>query len=144
MTSRTPPRILTLTLLAGLSSFALSLMLPALPAMAAWFETDVGTMQLAVSVYLALSAALQIVIGPLSDRYGRRKVLIWSLVLFLIATAGTLAAPNATVFLTCRMAQAVIASGIIIMNLFSKMGSEASEEAAPAAPAAAMDKNIAN
>ena len=30
------------------------------------------------------------------------------------------------------------------MNLFSKMGSEASEEAAPAAPAAAMDKNIAN
>ena len=39
---------------------------------------------------------------------------------------------------------AVIASGIIIMNLFSKMGSEASEEDAPAAPAAAMDKNIAN
>ena len=39
---------------------------------------------------------------------------------------------------------AVIASGIVIMNLFSKMGSEASEEDAPAAPAAAMDKNIAN
>ncbi len=39
---------------------------------------------------------------------------------------------------------AVIASGIIIMNLFSKMGSEASEEDAPAAPVASMDKNIAN
>lgn len=39
---------------------------------------------------------------------------------------------------------AVIASGIVIMNLFSKMGSEASEEPAPAAPVASMDKNIAN
>ena len=39
---------------------------------------------------------------------------------------------------------AVIASGIVIMNLFSKMGSEASEEDAPAAPVASMDKNIAN
>jgi DHA1 family bicyclomycin/chloramphenicol resistance-like MFS transporter len=58
---------------------------------------------------------LQIVIGPLSDRYGRRKVVLWSLVLFLIATAGTLAAPNAeTVFLACRMAQAVIASGMVL------------------------------
>ena len=39
---------------------------------------------------------------------------------------------------------AVIASGIVIMNLFSKMGSEESEEPAPAAPAASMDKKIAN
>lgn len=39
---------------------------------------------------------------------------------------------------------AVIASGIVIMNLFSKMGSEESEEAAPVTPVASMDKNIAN
>ena len=39
---------------------------------------------------------------------------------------------------------AVIASGIVIMNLFSKMGSEESEEAAPVAPVASMDKKIAN
>ncbi|EOY2236812.1 QacE family quaternary ammonium compound efflux SMR transporter, partial [Klebsiella pneumoniae] len=37
-----------------------------------------------------------------------------------------------------------IASGIVIMNLFSKMGSEESEEAAPVTPVASMDKNIAN
>ncbi|MER3974239.1 multidrug efflux SMR transporter [Klebsiella pneumoniae] len=39
---------------------------------------------------------------------------------------------------------AVIASGIVIMNLFSKMGSEESEEAAPVTPVASMDKKIAN
>ena len=39
---------------------------------------------------------------------------------------------------------AVIASGIVIMNLFSKMGSEECEEAAPVTPVASMDKNIAN
>jgi DHA1 family bicyclomycin/chloramphenicol resistance-like MFS transporter len=114
MTSRTPPRILTLTLLAGLSSFALSLMLPALPAMAAWFQTDVGTMQLAVSVYLALSAAVQLVIGPISDRYGRRPVILGALVIFLFATLGTLFAPDAQSFLVFRMIQAVVSTGMVL------------------------------
>lgn len=114
MTRRTPPRILTLTLLAGLSSFALSLMLPALPAMAAWFETDVGTMQLAVSVYLALSAAVQLVIGPISDRYGRRPVILGALVIFLFATLGTLFAPDAQSFLVFRMIQAVVSTGMVL------------------------------
>ena len=49
---------------------------------------------MSVALYLALSAVLQIVIGPISDRYGRRKVLLWSLVLFLLATLGTLLAPD--------------------------------------------------
>jgi DHA1 family bicyclomycin/chloramphenicol resistance-like MFS transporter len=71
-------------------------------------------MQQSVALYLALSAALQIVIGPISDRYGRRKVLIGSLILFILATIGTLLAPNATVFLIFRMAQAVIASGMVL------------------------------
>lgn len=110
----TPPVLATLILMAGLSALTMNIFLPSLPGMAAWFGVPYGLMQQSVALYLALSAALQIVIGPLSDRYGRRKVLLWSLVLFLIATAGTLAAPNATVFLTCRMAQAVIASGMVL------------------------------
>src|SRR5690606_14829979 len=39
---------------------------------------------------------------------------MWSLVLFLIATVGTLASPTATLFLICRMAQAVIAAGMVL------------------------------
>jgi DHA1 family bicyclomycin/chloramphenicol resistance-like MFS transporter len=110
----TPPKIVTLILLAGLSALTMNIFLPSLPGMATHFGVPYGVMQQSVALYLALSAALQIVIGPISDRYGRRRVLIWSLVLFLLATLGTLLAPNATVFLIFRMAQAVIAAGMVL------------------------------
>ena len=111
---RTPPVLATLVLSAGLSALAMNIFLPSLPRMADWFGVSYGVMQQSVPLYLALSAALQIVIGPLSDRYGRRRVLLVALVLFLISTAGTLLALNATVFLICRMAQAVIAAGMVL------------------------------
>jgi DHA1 family bicyclomycin/chloramphenicol resistance-like MFS transporter len=111
---RTPPVLATLVLTAGLSALAMNIFLPSLPGMARWFDVPYGVMQQSVPLYLALSAALQIVIGPLSDRYGRRKVLLASLILFLIATAGTLLAQSATAFLMCRMAQAVIAAGMVL------------------------------
>ena len=110
----TPPKIVTLILMAGLSALTMNIFLPSLPGMAAWFGVSYGVMQQSVALYLALSAALQVVIGPISDRYGRRKVLLWALALFLLATLGTLLAPNATVFLIFRMAQAVIAAAMVL------------------------------
>ncbi|MFC3088249.1 Bcr/CflA family efflux MFS transporter [Tabrizicola soli] len=110
----TPPKIVTLILMAGLSALTMNIFLPSLPGMAAWFGVSYGLMQQSVALYLALSAALQVVIGPISDRYGRRKVLLWALALFLLATLGTLLAPNATVFLIFRMAQAVIAAAMVL------------------------------
>ncbi|MBU9696888.1 multidrug effflux MFS transporter [Rhodobacteraceae bacterium HSP-20] len=111
---RTPPHIATLILMAGLSALTMNIFLPSLPGMAAWFDVPYALMQLSVALYLALSAVLQVVIGPVSDRFGRRKVLLVSLVLFLIATVGTLFAPDATSFLVFRMAQAVIAAGMVL------------------------------
>ena len=110
----TPPHVITLVLLAGVSALTMNIFLPSLPGMAKWFEVPYALMQLSVALYLALSAALQIVIGPISDRYGRRKVVLGSLVLFLLATVGTLLAPNAETFLFFRMAQAVIAAGMVL------------------------------
>ena len=111
---KTPPHIATLILLAGLSALTMNIFLPSLPGMAAWFDAPYALMQLSVALYLAVSAVLQVVIGPISDRFGRRPVLLWSLALFLLATLGTLLAPNATVFLIFRMAQAVIAAGMVL------------------------------
>lgn len=110
----TPPKIVTLIFLAGLSALAMNIFLPSLPGMATYFGVPYGVMQQSVALYLALSAALQIIIGPISDRFGRRKVLIGALILFLLATLGTLLAPNVTVFLVFRMGQAVIASGMAL------------------------------
>ena len=110
----TPPKIVTLTLLAGLSALTMNIFLPSLPGMAKWFDAPYALMQLSVALYLALSAVLQVLIGPISDRYGRRKVILAALILFLLATLGTLLAPDVTTFLICRMAQAVIAAGMAL------------------------------
>ena len=111
---RTPPHISTLILMAGLSALTMNIFLPSLPGMAAYFDAPYALMQLSVALYLALSAVLQVLIGPISDRYGRRKVLLWSIILFLIATVGTLLAQTATTFLIFRMARAVIAACMVL------------------------------
>ena len=110
----TPPHILTLILLAGLSALTMNIFLPSLPGMATYFDVPYALMQLSVALFLGLSAVLQILIGPISDRFGRRKVILGALVLFLLATLGTLLATNATVFLIFRMAQAVVAAGMVL------------------------------
>lgn len=109
-----PPHIVTLVLIAGLAALSLNIFLPSLPGMARHFGVDYAVMQLSVSAYLAVSAVLQLAVGPLSDRYGRRRALLVSLTIFLLATVGTLLAPNAGIFLACRMIQAVIATGFVL------------------------------
>ena len=72
----TPPHIATLILIAGISALEMIDLPAQLPRMTEYFETDYATMQLALSRYLAASAVLQIFIGPISDSYGRRPVLM--------------------------------------------------------------------
>lgn len=109
-----PPHIATLILIAGLSALSMNIFLPSLPHMAEYFQTDYTLMQLSVALYLGINAALQIIVGPISDRYGRRPVILAGSALFLVATLGCIYAPNITVFLTFRMAQAVIVTGMVL------------------------------
>ncbi len=110
----TPPHIVTLILLAGVSALNMTIFLPSLNAMALYFETDYAIMQLAVSLYLATTAVLQIVVGPISDRYGRRPVLLAALAIFILATIGALLSQSVGMFLMFRMLQAVVASGMVL------------------------------
>lgn len=107
----TPPHISTLILMAGVGALSLNVFLPSLPTMADHFGVEYGLMQLSVSLYLAMTALVQIAIGPLSDRYGRRPVVIASVTLFVLASLGAIYAANFTVFLMCRLAQTSIATG---------------------------------
>ncbi|WP_022708171.1 multidrug effflux MFS transporter [Paracoccus zeaxanthinifaciens] len=106
--TRTPPHLLTLVALSGVSALSMNVFLPSLPGMAVDFGVDYAVMQLSVSAYIGASAVLQLLGGPISDRFGRRPVVIWGLVLFLLATIGTLTAQDAGSFLAFRLAQAVI------------------------------------
>ncbi len=110
----TPPHIATLIVLTGLGALSMNVFLPSLPRMTEYFQTDYRLMQLSVALYLAVNAALQIVIGPVSDRFGRRPVLLASIILFLCATLGCIVAPTVEVFLACRMMQAVIIGTLVL------------------------------
>ena len=110
----TPPHLSTLILLAGVSALSMTLFLPSLPNMTRYFETEYRLIQLSVAVYLFVNAALQVVVGPISDRFGRRPVVLWAIALFIVATAGCMLAPNVEVFLAFRMAQAVVATGMVL------------------------------
>ena len=104
-----PPRLATLILLSALAILPINIFLPSLPQMAAEFGVDYGVMGLSLAAYAAVSAGLQLVLGPLSDRFGRRPTIICALSVFILATIGCALAPNAGTFLACRMVQAAIA-----------------------------------
>lgn len=110
----TPPHVMTLVLVAGVAALSMNVFLPSLAAMSVYFGTDYAVMQFAVSGYLAATAVLQLVIGPLSDLFGRRPVMLVSIVLMIVATLICTFAPNITVFMIGRVLQAAIASGFVL------------------------------
>ncbi|OBY25962.1 multidrug effflux MFS transporter [Leisingera sp. JC1] len=111
---RTPPRIFTLILLAGLSALGMNLHLPSLAGMAEYYAVDYRVMQLSVALYLAGNAVVQIFVGPISDQMGRRPVILISIALFLVATLGCIFAPTAELFLLFRVAQTVVAATMVL------------------------------
>jgi MFS transporter, DHA1 family, multidrug resistance protein len=111
---RTPPHIVTLVVLAGVSALNMNMVLPSLPSLAAHYGAEYGVVALAISAYLGVTAVLQLFLGPLSDRFGRRPVVLVSLAVFCAATVGCIFAPTVGIFLFFRMVQAVVATGIVL------------------------------
>ncbi|MEM8752841.1 MAG: multidrug effflux MFS transporter [Pseudomonadota bacterium] len=111
---RTPPVLITLILLTAVSVLTMNAFIPSLPALAEDLNVSYAFMQIAVSGYLAMTAAMQLVIGPLSDRYGRRPVILISLVIFIFASLGCIFAEDGETFMIFRMAQAAVASGMVL------------------------------
>jgi DHA1 family bicyclomycin/chloramphenicol resistance-like MFS transporter len=110
----TAPHIATLILIAGISALSMNVFLPSLPHMSTYFDTDYRVMQLSVALYLGVNAVLQIIIGPISDRFGRRPVILAGFVFFCLATLGCIFATSIETFLTFRMLQASVVVGIVL------------------------------
>jgi DHA1 family bicyclomycin/chloramphenicol resistance-like MFS transporter len=108
------PHIVTLILLASIGAVTMNIFLPSLPAMATHFNTSTATMGLAVGVYLVASAVFQILSGPLSDMIGRRPIVLWSLAIFIAASAAINFAPNLTTFFILRAVQAVAGTTMVL------------------------------
>ena len=121
-----PPHIVTLVSLAGMSALAMNIFLPSLPGMTEYFGTTYTVMNLSISMYLAVTALLQIFIGPISDKVGRRPVVLISFFIFFIATIGCLLSKSIELFLFFRMLQAVIVTGMVLSRAIVRdvVGSE--------------------
>src|SRR6185312_13375059 len=98
---------LLLVALTACGTLAMHMIIPALPATAEALDVSTGTIQLTITLYLIGLAIGQLLHGPVSDRFGRRPVLLIGLTLYTVAGLVAGAAPNATVLIIARVFQAV-------------------------------------
>ena len=110
----TPPSLLTLVLATATGALAMNIFLPSLPAIARHFETDYAVVQLTVSLYLAATALLQLGIGPASDRFGRRPVMLTCFLVFMTGSVAAIYAPTIELLLMARVLQAFAAAGMVL------------------------------
>ncbi len=96
-----------LTAVVGLGALSIDMFLPSLPAIAAAYAAPPATVQLTVTLFLMAFAASQLVYGPLSDRFGRRWVLIGGLALYAAAGLACATAPTVSVLIGARVLQAL-------------------------------------
>ncbi|WP_322102578.1 multidrug effflux MFS transporter [Paraburkholderia sp. J41] len=113
------PRFLLflICLFASAGQLAIDIYVPALPAMARYFSTSPQAIQSSVSVYLAAYSLGQLVFGPVSDAFGRKRVLAFGLIVYTVGCVLSLCAPNLEVFVFARCLQGF---GIAATNLLAK------------------------
>lgn len=95
------------TLFVALGPITLSMYAPAMPALAVALDTTPAMVQLTLTVYLAAFAVAQLVYGPLSDRFGRRPVVLGGMVVFVAGSVEAAFATSIETLLLARFVQAV-------------------------------------
>src|SRR6195952_5713545 len=118
--------LLLLVAMTGVAPISLYLLVPALPALATRFGRDISVAQMTVSLYMVGIACSQIIMGPLSDRFGRRPVLLCGLGLMVAASAGCIFAETLPQLIAARFLQALggatgmVVSRAIIRDLYPR------------------------
>lgn len=110
----TAPHLITLVFLTAFSTLSLNMFLPSLANIASDLNVGYALVSLAVAGYLAITAVIQLIVGPLSDRLGRRPVILAGLIIFTLASLICATAQDVWAFLIFRMFQGAIISGYAI------------------------------
>ena len=106
---REPSRPVLFALLIAMSAMTMlgmHILLPSLPTLQTAFGADYATVQQALTFYLLALAFGQLVHGPLSDRFGRRPVVLWGMFIFFLGSLVCLLAPTIHILITGRLLQA--------------------------------------
>jgi DHA1 family bicyclomycin/chloramphenicol resistance-like MFS transporter len=117
--------VVVLALLLGIQPVSTDLYLPALPALTEGFSAQVREAQLTLTTLLLAFGMSQLVWGPLSDRFGRRPILLWGLGAYTLASVGCALAPSMALLIGWRTAQgaamgaAVMCARAIVRDLYT-------------------------
>ena len=116
---------LMLVAMTGVAPISLYMLVPALPVLATTFNGDISVAQMTVSLYMVGIACSQLIMGPLSDKFGRRPVLLAGLALMAASIGCSLAQtlPQLIAARSCRRlggATGMVVSRAIIRDLYSR------------------------
>ena len=107
--------LLSLTVSLALGLVASTIYVPSVPAIAAGLHTSIVRVQFTFVGYLVAFAASMLILGPLSDRFGRKRILVCALVLTALSSVGCAAAPTIELLIAARVLQGIGAcAGMVI------------------------------
>ncbi|MBV8337297.1 MAG: MFS transporter, partial [Alphaproteobacteria bacterium] len=107
--------LLTLTMTSSLGMVASTIYVPSIPAIAGAFETSIPRVQLSFVGYLLAFAASMLVLGPLSDRYGRRRTILFGLAVSALSSVACAVSPTIEFLIGARIVQGVGAcAGLVV------------------------------
>ncbi len=112
----TPGLLAVLGYLAAVGPFAVDLYLPSFTDISSDLNAPAATVQLTLTGFLIGIAAGQLVLGPASDRFGRRRVMLAALAVFAVASIGIALAPHIAVFIGLRVVQGFAGSAGMVIS----------------------------
>jgi len=107
MSGPTLSRFILITCISLISFFPINILLPSFPALSAHFDTPTADVALSISLFTLVFAVSQLVAGPLSDKWGRKEVLVGCISLSILGAIGCAWAPDYLSFLLFRSVQAM-------------------------------------
>ena len=117
--------LVLLGLMASLPGFAVDMALPALANTAASLDVPAHSAGLTISSYMISFAIAPLIFGPLSDRYGRKPVVTFGCIIFILAGIGCVVAPSLALLITYRIIQGI---GAAVMPLAIVIARESFDE----------------
>ncbi len=112
-----PGRLLFLLIaMTAIGPMSFNILVPAVPGLARKLATDAASVQLTISLFLVGLAGAQLLLGPLSDRFGRRPVVLGGLALTVLSSLAAMAASSIETLILARLVQALGASAAIVIG----------------------------
>ena len=109
--------ILLIVILSTIPPFSTDMFLPALPEMVQYFGTTEAVLNITLYGFMFFQAVSMLLLGPISDKYGRKPILAISIIIYIITSLLASVAPTIETFILCRMIQGAASGGMMVISI---------------------------